>query len=190
MKTEILFKILLSDKPSKLITANEEYIFSLIPELVKCKGFNQNNSWHIYDVYEHTLHVIDGVPNNLPIRLAALFHDIGKPFVYTEDENGVGHFYNHWTRSAQIFIDFAQKYNLEQDLVEVVSKLIFYHDLNFEKIENEDEKIITNIFDKEELIMLFKLKRSDLLAQNSKYHNLINKYQKQEKYLLLKYRNK
>ena len=63
----------------------------------------QKNIWHVYDVYEHILHVIDGVPNNITLRLAALFHDIGKPFVYKEDENGVGHFYGHWNKSKEIF---------------------------------------------------------------------------------------
>lgn len=59
-----LFNILLSDKPSELIKYHEKEIFLLIPELEKSKGFNQNNEWHIYDAYEHILHVIDGVPNN------------------------------------------------------------------------------------------------------------------------------
>lgn len=59
-----LFNILLSDKPSELIKYHEEKIFLLITELEKSKGFNQNNEWHIYDVYEHILHVIDGAPNN------------------------------------------------------------------------------------------------------------------------------
>ena len=93
---KLLFNILLSKEPSRLIKENEEYIFSIIPELKNTKGFNQNNLWHIYDVYEHILHVIDGVPGDLTLRLVALFHDIGKPFTYTVDENNVGHFYNHW----------------------------------------------------------------------------------------------
>ena len=59
-----LFNILLSDNPSELIKYHEKEIFLLIPELEKSKGFNQNNEWHIYDVYEHILHVIDGAPNN------------------------------------------------------------------------------------------------------------------------------
>ena len=80
-----LFKILLSDKPSDRIKNNEKEIFEFIPELKDCKGFNQNNDWHVYDVYEHILHVVDYVEEDLILRLTALFHDIGKPLSYTED---------------------------------------------------------------------------------------------------------
>ena len=86
----------MSNKPSKKLLASEQKLFKLIPELEKCKSFKQNNDWHIYDVYEHILHVVDYVPNNISIRLAALFHDIGKPASYKEDEFGIGHFYGHW----------------------------------------------------------------------------------------------
>ena len=188
MNREELFEILLTEKPSQFIKDKEEEIFYLIPDLFKCKGFNQNNSWHIYDVYEHILHVIDGVSNILALRLASLFHDIGKPYVYIEDEKGIGHFYNHWVKSCEIFISFAQKHNLDKNLVEIVSKLIFYHDINFGKLSNEEEIKLIDLFTVEELRMLFSLKRSDLLAQNSKYHNLLISYDKQEENMLKKCR--
>ena len=113
MNIDKLISILLENKPSEKIKQNEDYMFSLIPELKLCKGFNQNNPWHIYDVYEHILRVIDGVPNTLELRLAALFHDLGKPFVYTEDDMGIGHFYQHWLKSNAIFIAFANRYSLD-----------------------------------------------------------------------------
>ena len=188
MKCEELFEILLTDKPSQFIKDKEEEIFCLIPDLFKCKGFNQNNSWHIYDVYEHILHVIDGVPNILELRLASLFHDIGKPYVYTEDENGIGHFYNHWVKSCEIFISFARQYGLDYNLKETVTKLIFYHDLNFGKLSNEERIKLVDLFTIEELRMLFSLKRSDLLAQNSDYHNLLISYDEQEEDILKKCR--
>ena len=93
---DFLINILLKDKPSEFIKNNINDIIQIIPELSFCINFNQNNIWHIYDVFEHILQVVDGVPNNLSLRIAALFHDIGKPFVYKEDENGIGHFYGHW----------------------------------------------------------------------------------------------
>ena len=60
--------ILLDEKPSKLIKANEDYMFDLIPELERCKGFNQHNPWHPYDIYEHTLKVVDGVEDKYKIK--------------------------------------------------------------------------------------------------------------------------
>ncbi len=190
MLEEKFEKILTSEKPSRLIKENEEYFFNLIPDLKKCKGFNQNNRWHIYDVYEHTLHVMDGVPKDLTYRLAALFHDLGKPYAYTEDKDGIGHFYKHWVKSNEIFKDFAQQNELDEKMTNTISKLIAYHDINLGKINKEEEEKIANIFSKEELLMLFKLKRSDLLAQNPLYHNMLKDYHEQEDKLLKEYYKK
>ena len=139
---EYLINILMQDTPSEIIIENEEQIFKVIPELKYCKNFNQNNIWHIYDVYEHILHVIDGVPDNIVLRLTALFHDIGKPFVYKEDVNGVGHFYGHWDKSKEIFDDFANKYNIEKDMRYLISNLILYHDINIDKLDIKDGKFM------------------------------------------------
>lgn len=177
MSIKELFTILLSDKPSTLLKENEEELFKLIPELERCKGFNQNNEWHIYDVYEHILHVVDSVPNDITILLAALFHDIGKPISYTEDENKVGHFYGHWEVSKKIFEEFANKYNIDNK--ELISNLIYYHDKHITKEDN-----IYLFFNKDELNMLYNLKRADLLAQNSKYHYQIDNINQEEKEIL------
>lgn len=186
MNINFLKDILLHDKPSEAIKNNEEEIFSIIPELRLCKNFNQNNNWHIYDVYEHILHVIDGVPNNWILRMAALFHDIGKPLVYHEDENGVGHFYGHWNKSKEIFDSFAIEYNLEEGAKNIISNLILYHDLNIDKISDNELKKLINVLNKDGIMMLFQLKRSDLLAQNEQYHYLLENYDKQEQRILNK----
>lgn len=185
---EFLLNLLTEDKPSISIRKNLDEIFKIIPELSLCENFNQNNSWHIYDVLEHILHVVDGVPNNIILRLAALFHDIGKPYVYKEDEKGIGHFYGHWEKSNEIFLKFAEKYELDNTIKKKVSNLILYHDINIDKLNEIDLEQILSAFDKEEIIMLFQLKRSDLLAQNKEFHYIIDKYKSQEEKLLSKKR--
>jgi len=182
-----LIDILNQEKPSEFIRNNKE-IIKMIPELSICKNFNQNNIWHIYDVFEHILHVVDGVPNNLILRMAALFHDIGKPFVYKEDENKVGHFYGHWDKSNEIFCEFAEKYGLDKDIKNKVSNLILYHDINIDKLSDKQIDELLKVFDKEGIIMLFQLKRSDLLAQNKEFHYILDNYEKQEKKILNKKR--
>ena len=186
MSIDFLFKILLQDNPSEFIRNNEEEIFKIIPELAMCKNFNQNNIWHIYDVYEHILHVVDTVPNNIILRIAALFHDLGKPFVYTEDENGIGHFYGHWNKSKEIFDSFAKDYNLEENIKNIISNLVLYHDLNIDKISDAELNELINIFNKDEITMLFQLKKADLLAQNEQFHYLLNDYEKQKEKILNK----
>ena len=173
---EKLFDILLSNNPSILIRENEDYIFNIIPELRKSKGFNQNNPWHIYDVYDHILHVIDGVKENIILRLTALFHDIGKPYTYMEDENNIGHFYDHWTKSCEIFLNFSKKYELPDDLTYEVKKLIYYHDINISKLNREELNKFLDEFSVDEINMLYEIKKSDLLAQSPKYHYLLFEY--------------
>lgn len=190
MDINFLIDILLHDKPSELIKNNENEIFKIIPELRMSKNFKQNNIWHVYDVYEHILHVVDGVDNNIVLRMAALFHDVGKPFVYTEDKDGVGHFYDHWNKSKEIFDAFATKYNLEENTKKIISNLILYHDINIDKISDEEFNKLIDTFNEGEIIMLFKLKQSDLLAQNSQFHYLLSDYEKQKKKLLKKKYNK
>ena len=146
MELTELYKILLSDNPSKELLKNEEQLFELIPELNSCKGFNQNSDWHIYDVYDHILHVVDYVPKDIVLRLTALFHDIGKPLSYTEDKLGIGHFYGHWIESQKIFDSFSKKYNMDKDLSNKVSNLIYYHDINISKLNNDEKKEMYNLF--------------------------------------------
>lgn len=186
MELNLLINILSKEKPSEFIKNSEEEIFKIIPELRVCKNFNQNNIWHICDVYEHILHVVDDVPNNINLRLAALFHDIGKPLVYKEDEFGVGHFYGHWIKSKEIFDKFAEKYNIDKSSKDIISNLILYHDLNIEKSNDEEITELFNIFNIEGIDMLFQLKESDLLAQNPKFHYLLNNYDNHKNKILSK----
>jgi len=184
MKINFLINILSQDKPSEFIRNNEQEIFKIIPELSMCKDFNQNSIWHVYDVFEHILHVIDGVPNNIILRMAALFHDIGKPFVYKEDEKGVGHFFGHWEKSNEIFCKFAEDHKLEENTKNIISNLILYHDLNLEKITDEELTKLIKILKKDGIIMLFELKQSDLLAQNNQFHYLLDNITKQKEKIL------
>ena len=71
-----------------------------IPELKPTMGFDQRTPHHVYDVFTHIAHVVEGVGPDLPSRWAALLHDVGKPAAFTMDENGRGHFKGHAPISA------------------------------------------------------------------------------------------
>ena len=90
-----------------LVTAEDLQRFApilaaVIPELKPMIGFDQRSPHHGYDLYTHTAHVVAGVPGDLPLRWAALLHDIGKVPTFTVDENGRGHFLNHAVVSAEM----------------------------------------------------------------------------------------
>ncbi len=70
-------------------------ITAVIPELEPTIGFDQRNPHHAYDLYKHIACVTAAVPPVLPLRWAALLHDVGKISCFTVDDEGIGHFYGH-----------------------------------------------------------------------------------------------
>ena len=139
-----LSKILLDKTPSRLLSNQyiKEKLFELIPELEECDGFDQHSEWHPYDVFLHICHVVDDVDNTLPLRLAALFHDIGKPRKYNPTYVGdkeIGHFPLHWEESCLIFKNFAKEYNIDEETVNLVSRLIYHHDHRFKYPETDTQ---------------------------------------------------
>ena len=75
---------------------------AVIPELEPLVGFDQRSPHHAYDLYTHVAHVVEAVPAELPLRWAALLHDIGKVPTFTRDETGRGHFYGHAPKGAEM----------------------------------------------------------------------------------------
>ena len=99
----------------------------IIPELAPAVGFRQHNPHHAYDVYTHTAQAVEAAPPDLPVRLAALLHDIGKPSTFTVDENGEGHFYGHAKVSAEIASDILLRLKAPTTLRSQVVFLIEHH---------------------------------------------------------------
>ena len=56
----------------------------LLPELQLQIGYDQDSRWHDRTLWEHTLAVVDGVPQDVTLRWAALLHDVGKPYARVE----------------------------------------------------------------------------------------------------------
>ena len=165
---EELKKIIVSNNVDKYMYEYREIFFEIIPELKECNGFNQHNDYHIYDVYTHTINVVKNVPKNIYIRLASIFHDIGKPRTFKLDENQVGHFLGHANISNDIFKNFADKYKLDNKTKKIVSDLVLYHE---DDLSSKNNKIYNfyKKFNMNRIEMLFDLKRADIMSQNQKY---------------------
>ncbi len=99
----------------------------VIPELAPTIGFRQHNSHHAYDVFTHTAHVTENVPPLLPLRWAALLHDIGKPAAFTLDEAGQGHFYGHGKIGAEMAEEILRRLKAPTVLRERVVFLVERH---------------------------------------------------------------
>jgi tRNA nucleotidyltransferase (CCA-adding enzyme) len=99
----------------------------VLPELAACVAVPQNR-YHAYDVYFHTLYSTDAAPPAKPaVRLAALFHDVGKPATRAEKENGDATFYNHQFESARQTEAAMTRLRFSRDLTDRVVHLVRNH---------------------------------------------------------------
>ncbi|MDF2478501.1 MAG: metal dependent phosphohydrolase [Sphingobacterium sp.] len=121
---------------------DETIISQLVPELLAAKCCKQNHPAHDSDVYDHTIKVVNGLPNDRILRLTALFHDLGKVSKKVKGDDGYDHFWQHQEASAVIAEAVMTRLRFDYPTKVLVSILIIYHDL---KVENDYIKIIETI---------------------------------------------
>jgi tRNA nucleotidyltransferase (CCA-adding enzyme) len=125
VRDEISKILLKSPRPSKGIELMRQtgLLELFIPELIEGIGVTQPE-FHTDDVYSHILKVVDLSQDD--VKLAALFHDIGKPRVMTHDENGT-HFYQHDIVSAKMAVDIMTRLKFSKKDIERTSQLVRHH---------------------------------------------------------------
>ena len=123
---EELCKLLLSATATDL-QAFAPILAQVIPELAPTVGFQQHSPHHRYDVFTHTAHVVESVPRELPLRWAALLHDIGKPACFTQDPDGRGHFKGHAKVSRELADAILLRLKAPTALRQQVTELIGLH---------------------------------------------------------------
>jgi len=124
----------------------------------------QNTIHHSYNVAEHTIKVMENVPQNTILRMAACLHDVGKPECRLTDERG-DHFKGHPTVGAEMAANIMRRLKFDNDTNKAVQKLILYHDLR----PGDDEKSVRKVMNKtgdDIYPALFILKRADVLGQS------------------------
>lgn len=130
-----LVQTLSGDHAMDMMLSFPEVFCEIIPELRRCYGFNQNNRFHQYTVYDHIAHAIGNYRgDDIYVRLALFFHDIGKPLCYTEDHNG-GHFYGHGEVSRSVTKIIMERMRFDTKTREEVCRLVQYHDSIIEPTE-------------------------------------------------------
>ncbi len=168
-----LVKILLSSSFLRVFMEFTDIFCVFMPEIAHMQGFQQNTKYHVYDVYEHTAHVVANSPAILTIRLAALFHDIGKPHTYTQDVNGVGHFKGHAKKSVLIAKEMLNKLRFEKKIIREVLLLVEYHDVKI-TCDKPAVKRALNRLTPPLFFDLIELKKADLLGKNPEYFSRVS----------------
>ena len=98
------------------------------PELMGMVGVTQNE-FHAYPVWDHTLVALGNLPldASLTLRLATLFHDVGKPPTKGVGEDGRVHFYGHQDVGAEMTRRWMNRLKFSNDEIAAVTRLVAQH---------------------------------------------------------------
>ena len=145
-------------------------VFSLfIPELKDLIGFQQNNPYHTYDVFDHTVHAIEKCESDdLVVRLAVFFHDFGKPHSYQDGEDGIRHFKGHGKVSAEITDSIMKRLRFDNETRNNIVELVYYHEATFE-VGNKYVKRWLNKIGEKQFRRLLEIRKADIKGQKPDY---------------------
>lgn len=125
-------KMMMSDEPIVGISMAQKLgiLKYICPELEIGIGVEQNGE-HIYDVWEHNLRTMQHAADKswpIHIRIAGLFHDIGKPATreWVKEKNDYT-FYGHDVVGAKITKKICERLKFGNDMIEKITRLVRYH---------------------------------------------------------------
>lgn len=162
---EELNKILLSDSRKIDVLKECEILEYIIPGISNMYNINQNNDYHNFDMYNHTL--TEAIEPILHLRLTMMLHDFGKIKTKSTDESGNFHYYAHAKESVTMAEQILKDLKYDNNIINKVLTLIKYYDCTLESklsVKRMLNKIGENL-----LRDLIKIQRADILSQNPVY---------------------
>jgi tRNA nucleotidyltransferase (CCA-adding enzyme) len=139
-----LSKLLLGREPARALRLARDtgVLVALLPEFEPAIGFDQESRYHSLTVDEHTFVVVQAAADAgrpLAVRLAALFHDLGKPLVAWRGGDGRLHFYaregerSHEEIGAELAGRALRRLRYPNDLRSRVARIVRWHMLDIGK---------------------------------------------------------
>jgi tRNA nucleotidyltransferase/poly(A) polymerase len=135
-----LSKLLLGREPARALRLARDtgVLVELLPEFGPAIGFDQESRYHALTVDEHTFAVVQAAADArraLPVLLAALFHDLGKPHVAWRGTDGRLHYYakhgyadkSHEQVSCELARDALLRLRYPNALRDRVVRIVRYH---------------------------------------------------------------
>jgi len=161
-----LILILKSERTGEtfLLMAEDEVLFVIFPELAEARGVPQP-SFHHLDVLGHSLlalsraeevlrapgkffgdpepfeELLSDPERRIAVKLAALFHDLGKPKTFAVRDRIT--FYEHEKVGARIFLEMAERLRFKKDLAKRVAHLIRNHMWPFHLLAEKEKGRLT-----------------------------------------------
>ncbi len=176
-----LVRLLQTDDPARGIRLLVETgVMDLFLPEVPALRLEVDEHHHHKDVYEHSLTVLrqaidlekqrfPGTPPDMPLRLAALLHDIGKPATRKLEPGGGVTFHHHDIKGARLARKRLQALRFDSDTIASVTTLIELHLRFFGYAEGAwtDSAVRRYVRDAgDELSRLHILTRADVTTRN------------------------
>ncbi len=127
---EELKKLVCGVNAGAVIREYHDVLNVVIPGLSKLNGFDQKSPYHTKDVLGHTIDVLENIKPHPILRLAALFHDFGKPDKFFIGDDGRGHFYSHEPHGAYLLGRIWPRLKPDSFTKNRVTNLVRLHHLN------------------------------------------------------------
>ncbi len=149
---EIMNLLLRSKYPSKAfnLMRSLKLLEDFFPELNNCIGIEQSNKAVGLELYQHIMYALDSIGlysnNLLVLKLAALLHDIGKPYTKIITDSGI-HFYNHENVGAYLAEKVLTRWGFQRNIINQVVMLVVNHlfDASPRKSEVSIKKLIAKV---------------------------------------------
>ena len=158
----------LASRPSRGVEILRETgaLAYVMPELLEGWEVEQNQ-FHAYTVYYHSLHTVDAAPPDLVIRLAALLHDVGKP----RTKEGP-HFYGHQQVGETMAREMLTRLRFAGEVIDRVCLLIRNHMYSTADVISDAgiRRFIKRVRPSN-LGALFTLRRADIVASGLPRHD-------------------
>ena len=162
---EELDKLICGINSTEVLLGYSDVITSIIPEFQPSIGLDQRSPYHRYNVWEHTVRALEAAPtDNILLRRALLFHDIGKPACMKLDETGRGHFKQHDRVGAEMTTAIMQELRYDSRSISNTAALIANHSKKI-RCKADVRKMMSSIGD-ELFFELMEMKKCDNSAKN------------------------
>jgi poly(A) polymerase len=123
-----LVRLLLSPHPRRGMEVLRDggLLAQVLPELQAMVGVEQSG-YHLYDVFDHTMHALEVSPPELITRLAVLLHDVGKPPTAAVAADGRHTFHDHPQVGAAMAEEILGRLRFSTEEIRAVGTLVRLH---------------------------------------------------------------
>lgn len=124
-----LDKLLVGDNTGQAIRFlyETDLIKFMLPEMRLQWEYDQNSDYHELSLLEHSIATTEKVEPKPMLRWAAFLHDIGKPFVRTDNKRGTSNYVFHDDIGAELVYGIGKRMKWSNERLNEVQALIKHH---------------------------------------------------------------